>query len=1046
MRIVLDLQECQTGLAADEAVGRYLQSLAKALAEKSKEHEVWIALNAQFGSAVERLRGAFSAVVPPERIVIWHPASSVRGEISDQVSQLLREAFFASLVPDVIVAGSLCSQSVVASAGAFDRRTPVVAVVDDAESASRVASIIKRAQGWLATSEKAREEAIRFLGLPAGSVLLVPAESILANIDSVLASFECLRATHKGDSPKTVPSSESKMPRLAYVSPFPPLRTGIADYSAELLPELSRYYEIEVIADQPEISDSWILANLTIRDCQWFDANAFGYDRILYHIGNGPAHKAMFDLLERHPGVVVLHDFYLSHVHGFLENSKQKPDAWTSTLYASHGYPALLERATLKNNEAIVWKYPCNWPVLAAAEGIITHSDYSRRQSAEWYPGRGPEQWTQIPLLRTPALPQVPSDRDSLRRSLGFENDDFVICSFGELGPTKLNSRLLAAWLESPLASDPRCKLVFVGTVFDNAYAHAIQKTIAQHSAGKRVRLTGFVDASVYNNYLRAADGAVQLRSRSRGESSASVLDCMNHGLPTITNSNGSFAELPEEWVIKLADEFQDSDLVAALRQLRENSEMRQALGNGAQRYIQTVHNPARVASQYFDAIEKFSTNSWQFAQRQLIQSISKLCDRATEEPPSKTALADAIAKNQCNSNKPARQLFVDVSVVATHDLRTGIERVVRSILWEFLVEPPQGFRIEPVYLDRSGLYRYARRFTQRVVGCESPLLEDEPIEAHPNDLFFGLDLQAHAVSIHRRIFEELRNRGVRVVFLLYDILPIQRPAFFPPRAILPFHRWFETIARVSHGIICISRTVADEVLSQLDEIDASRSTPLNIGYCHQGADIAASLPTKGVHEGFEAAVSIIKARPTFLMVGTVEPRKGHAQALAAFERLWEAGVEVNLAIVGKQGWTGKDFPEYLREHPQIARHLFWFEGASDEMLLALYSSVAAVLCASEGEGFGLPLIEAAQHRLPIIARDIPVFREVAGEHAYYFSGLSPDHLARAIKSWLELQKRGAAPLSDGMAWQTWKDTARQMKAMLVEDRWYKQKTWEHFQ
>lgn len=86
-----------------------------------------------------------------------------------------------------------------------------------------------------------------------------------------------------------------------------------------------------------------------------------------------------------------------------------------------------------------------------------------------------------------------------------------------------------------------------------------------------------------------------------------------------------------------------------------------------------------------------------------------------------------------------------------------------------------------------------------------------------------------------------------------------------------------------------------------------------------------------------------------------------------------------------------------------IKNRLFWPQGVRDETLEQVYRSARALLAASEGEGFGLPLIEAAQHGLPIIARDIPVFREVAGEHAYYFGGEDAQTLADALRVWLSL-------------------------------------------
>jgi glycosyltransferase involved in cell wall biosynthesis len=177
-------------------------------------------------------------------------------------------------------------------------------------------------------------------------------------------------------------------------------------------------------------------------------------------------------------------------------------------------------------------------------------------------------------------------------------------------------------------------------------------------------------------------------------------------------------------------------------------------------------------------------------------------------------------------------------------------------------------------------------------------------------------------------------------------------------------------------------------------------------------------------------------------MVGTIEPRKGHLQSLGAFEQLWRDGSDLNLVIVGSEGWKSlpdssrRTIPEIvhrLRTHPELNSRLFWLEGISDEYLEKVYAASTCLIAASEGEGFGLPLIEAARHKLPILARDIAVFREVAGEHAAYFSGLQPDDLARAIKDWLSLYREGTHPRSDAMPWITWKESAERMIAALLD-------------
>jgi glycosyltransferase involved in cell wall biosynthesis len=192
--------------------------------------------------------------------------------------------------------------------------------------------------------------------------------------------------------------------------------------------------------------------------------------------------------------------------------------------------------------------------------------------------------------------------------------------------------------------------------------------------------------------------------------------------------------------------------------------------------------------------------------------------------------------------------------------------------------------------------------------------------------------------------------------------------------------------------------------------------------------------------DGADSLLARLKLTPSFLMVGTIEPRKGHLQAIKAFERLWQRGVDANLVIVGKEGWTAlpdserRTIPEIvgrLRHHPEKDHRLFWLQGVSDEFLERIYAQAACLLFASEGEGFGLPLIEAAQHQMPLIARDLPVFREVAAEHAMYFSGLAPEELADTISSWLELRAQNRVVSSAGMPWRTWADNARDLAAVL---------------
>lgn len=207
------------------------------------------------------------------------------------------------------------------------------------------------------------------------------------------------------------------------------------------------------------------------------------------------------------------------------------------------------------------------------------------------------------------------------------------------------------------------------------------------------------------------------------------------------------------------------------------------------------------------------------------------------------------------------------------------------------------------------------------------------------------------------------------------------------------------------------------------------QSTPYQfaIRWSHIGADMDRDQPSKGLPSDVEEAVAQFRTRPTFLMVGTLEPRKGHEQALDAFEQLWQSGVDVSLVIVGQQGWMVQTLVERLRAHPALNKRLVWLEAVSDEYLEKIYAASTCLIAASYGEGFGLPLIEAAKHKLPILARDIPVFREIAGENAFYFKGELPAQMAHAVGLWLDLYRENNHPRSETISWRTWKQSASQL-------------------
>ncbi len=402
-------------------------------------------------------------------------------------------------------------------------------------------------------------------------------------------------------------------------------------------------------------------------------------------------------------------------------------------------------------------------------------------------------------------------------------------------------------------------------------------------------------------------------------------------------------------------------------------------------------------------------------------------------------------------AQRPGRRLLLDVSATCRDEfkLKTGIERVARAITIALLQTPPAGFHVEPIYLSEEGgiwHYRRARRFTLDLLGHPSAGVVDEPAKVRAGDVLLGLDnsgyllIRAEAAGL----FANYRNRGVAVYFTIYDLLPLRLPQYFPPDSEVHHEKWLRALLKMD-GLFCISQASADDLRDWARAADPSHRPP-RVGWFHLGADIESGAPTRGMPDEAARVLDALAARPSFLMVGTVEPRKGHLQVLNAFDKLWSRGLDINLVIVGAEGWrhvaqeSRRTIPQILKRlqsNPELGRRLFWVNDASDEYLEKIYAASRCLIAASEGEGFGLPLIEAARHRLPIMARDLPVFREVAGVHAFYFAGKAPDHLAAAIQEWLALYAEDMHPKSDALPWLTWTQSAEQLLGALLQDYRY---------
>lgn len=376
------------------------------------------------------------------------------------------------------------------------------------------------------------------------------------------------------------------------------------------------------------------------------------------------------------------------------------------------------------------------------------------------------------------------------------------------------------------------------------------------------------------------------------------------------------------------------------------------------------------------------------------------------------------------------KQLLVDVSTIIRSDVRTGIQRVVRALLGQLVSADIPGVIVQPVFASRNhGFCRAAFHSDGRLVNASEHPRGLQPVEVRGGDIFLGLDLAAHTLPALESVLATWRRKGVTINMVIYDLLPISRPDWFSSRLIRNFHRWLDVVARQSDRCICISDTVAQALAEELlahnpTHLPAVLTIPL-------GSDLDSSFPSLGLPDNISAIRGLVRVRRALLAVGTVEPRKGYDCLLDALDHIWRSDPESDIAllIVGRAGWSTKKLQQRVRDHPEHGNRLVWLDQATDELLSELYRHCVGLIAASHQEGFGLPLIEAAAHGTPILARDLPVFREVGGELFDYFDNDAPEPLAARIKDWLASTRRPSLAERDALP--RWSNSATALQVHL---------------
>ncbi len=357
---------------------------------------------------------------------------------------------------------------------------------------------------------------------------------------------------------------------IAYVTPLPPVRSGIAEYSLRLLEELALRADVHCFVEDPGTDVRWpsgVWVNpLSDLPARWA---ADEFDHVIHAVGNNGIHRSAIEMLKVVGGVVHLHDVRL--VNCYAESR------WPDVVEAH--YPGRFTEAELAEMTAF-------WAESVAERGVFLLADIARSAQAIFVHSHHAadlvEQDIGIrPTVVGPLGGLAPWPRRRVRAS------GARIVSFGIVSTAKQSDKLVRA-VRRLRSERPDVELTLVGAGAE------VLDTIEGGAEG--VVCAGHVDDVEYERWMEWADLAVQLRDRSNGESSAAVADCLARGLPTVVTAIGSARELPNEVVAHVERDVSDEELAVSLGRLLDDDDRRQRLSDGARSYAR--HNTAAAAAE----------------------------------------------------------------------------------------------------------------------------------------------------------------------------------------------------------------------------------------------------------------------------------------------------------------------------------------------------------------------------------------------------------------------------------------------------------------
>lgn len=395
---------------------------------------------------------------------------------------------------------------------------------------------------------------------------------------------------------------------IALFTPLPPQKSGIADYSAELLAEMAAWADVEVFVDDGISPDPELFALAAIHPFTEIERRAARrpFDAVLYQMGASFFHLYMLGPLLRWPGIVTLHDltwgFVLLRVRSLCGDlpelrrevaASEGEGAAEALRQIEAGAPETLGARL----EELFGRTPVLRRIVAGSRAQILHMPRPAAELAARYPEARP---FAFPMgVEDPRRSLPASGGNDARERYGLPAAGLLIGLFGVADPVKRIESVVRALAR--LAGElPGAALAVVGDFYDAAYQERLRRLAAELGLGSRVLFAGRVPARDFDLLLLASDVVVNLRFPFRQQMSATLMRAIAAGKPVIVTDVPEWGHFPADFCLRVAPDAGEVDALAAhLLRLARDPAARHAMAAAARRYYEESATPAHMAAGY---------------------------------------------------------------------------------------------------------------------------------------------------------------------------------------------------------------------------------------------------------------------------------------------------------------------------------------------------------------------------------------------------------------------------------------------------------------